>query len=278
MARLARISVTPVKGMALAHPEAADLTPHGIPGNRRFYLIDSGGELFSAFDHGPLVAIAPTYDREREHLSLHFPDDATVEGPADALGAPIRTNFHGRAVDGHLVEGPWSERLSAYANEPLRLVRTDHEGAGSDVEHLTIVTTASVTDLAARGRHDGPLDARRFRIDLEFEGTDPYEEDTWEGHQVQIGDATVQVLGQIPRCRVTTQSPETGQRDWSTLTQIAKYRPRIANDGGIPFGMYARVVEPATVHVGDRVVADNALPSGELPERAVRTRIPRTGV
>ena len=53
---------------------------------------------------------------------------------------------------------------------------------------------------------------------------------------------------------VTTQGPETGTKDWDTLTQIAKYRPKIPGDGGLPFGMYATVERPGTVDVGDEVV------------------------
>ena len=253
MAHLARLSVTPVKGLALVHPDAVELTLAGIPGNRRFYLIDEHGELFSAFDHGPLVSVVPMYDQDREWLSLWFPDGVEVVGDARATGPPVSTSFHRRRVDGRLMEGPWAAAVSTFAGAPLRLVRTDRDGDGSDVEHLTIVSTASVGDLGSRGRHAGSLDARRFRIDVEVDGTAPYEEDSWEGQRVRIGDATLRVLGQIPRCRVTTESPQTGVRDWDTLTQIAKYRPRIPNDGGIPFGMYARVERPGTVGVGDPV-------------------------
>jgi uncharacterized protein YcbX len=253
MAHLSRLSATPVKGLALTHPDAVELTLAGIPGNRRFYLIDERGELFSAFDHGPLVSIIPTYHREEEWLSLRFPDGGEVEGDAHATGRRVSTNFYGRRVTGRLAEGPWSAAVTTFVGTPLRLVRTDRDGDGTDVEHLTIVSTASIADLGARGHHDGSLDARRFRIDVEVVGTTPYEEDSWQGQRVGIGDATIRVLGQIPRCRVTTQSPQTGVRDWNTLTQIARYRPRIPGDGGIPFGMYARVERPGKVAVGDPV-------------------------
>ena len=94
---------------------------------------------------------------------------------------------------------------------------------------------------------------RRFRLNLELEGCEPYEEDTWEGRHVRVGDATIEVTGQVPRCVFTTKHPETGEKDWDTLTQIARYRPRIAGGGGLPFGMYARVVTPGTVRIGDEV-------------------------
>lgn len=251
LARVARLSMTPVKGMALAHPDAVELTSRGIPTNRRFYLIDERGELFSTTHHGPLVSVVPTYDPERERLGMRFPDGTEIEGDSAKAGEAVSTLFYGRPVRGRFVEGPWAAALSRFVGMPLRLVRADTDGDATDVEPLTIISGASVADLGARGRHDGPLDARRFRIDVELAGLEPYEEDTWEGDRVQIGGAIVRVLGQIPRCRVTTRDPETGARDWDTLTQIAKFRPRIRGDGGIPFGMYAHVERPGPVRLGD---------------------------
>jgi uncharacterized protein YcbX len=121
------------------------------------------------------------------------------------------------------------------------------------VHHLTLVSAASVEELARRGSYARTLDARRFRLDIELAGCEPFEEDTWQGRLVEVGGARIRVHGQIPRCRVTTQSPETGAKDWNTLTQIAKFRPRIPGDGGLPFGMYAEVEVPGSVALGDRV-------------------------
>lgn len=244
--------------MALLHPDAVELSAEGLPGNRRFYLIDDGGELFSTYDHGPLVQIEPTYDHLAEHLTLRFPEGEQVEGSVSVLGDQVVTNFHGRPVGGRLVAGPFADAVSSFVGEPLRLVRTDRDGEGSDVEPLTLISQESVRDLSTRGRYEGALDSRRFRIDVELAGCEPYEEDAWQGHKVRLGEAEVRVLGQIPRCRVTQQSPDTGIRDWNTLTQIAKYRPRIAGDGGIPFGVYARVEQPGLVRVG--AAADALIP------------------
>jgi hypothetical protein len=133
------------------------------------------------------------------------------------------------------------------------LVRADHDVDGSDVEPLTLVSQASVDDLATRGGHEGDLDIRRFRMNLELEQTRPYEEDSWDGRLVAIGEAVVRIAGQVPRCRVTTRDPDTGERDFPTLKVITSYRPLI--DGtGIPFGMYARVETPGVARVGDAVV------------------------
>ncbi|MDP9329048.1 MAG: MOSC domain-containing protein [Actinomycetota bacterium] len=248
MARtISRFCVTPVKGTALVHPDEVLLDERGIAENRRFFLIDDRGDLFSGADLGMLVRIKASWDDGAELLTLDFPDGG------DVTGEPVTTDFYGRPVSGRVLQGPWSEALSAYAGRSLRLVRTDRPGDGPDVEPLTIVSQASVRDLARLGGRDGDLDSRRFRINLEVEGCEPYEEDTWRGRRVRVGDAVLVVIRPVARCVVTTQDPTTGTKDFETLKVIARHRGRIDGRGGLPFGMYARVQEPGRVRVGDSV-------------------------
>jgi uncharacterized protein YcbX len=77
-----------------------------------------------------------------------------------------------------------------------------------------------------------------------------------------VGEATIRVRGQIPRCIVTTLSPDSGVKDFRTLNMIARHRPRIAGRGGLPFGMYAEVVQGGRVRVGDPVEPISARPAG----------------
>ena len=106
MRTLTRLSVTPVKALRLSHPVEAELTAGRIPADRRFYLIDEQGGLFDASDLGALMQIVPAYDPAAERLRLSFPDGSVVEDAVDRLGeASSATDFFGRMVDGHLVEG-----------------------------------------------------------------------------------------------------------------------------------------------------------------------------
>ena len=96
MATVARICVTPLKGTRLLHPASVELTPLGIPGNRRFHLVNERGELFSCGDFGPLMRVGAAYDAATETLVLDLPDGTRVEaGPGD-LGAAHVTDFYGR--------------------------------------------------------------------------------------------------------------------------------------------------------------------------------------
>jgi uncharacterized protein YcbX len=261
---LIRLSVTPVKSLRLSHPSAAELTAGGIPGDRRFYLVDEMANLFDATDHGPLLRIVPGYDPETERLRLTFPDGSVVEDAADRLEGKITTDFFGRAVDGHLVDGPFETAMSRYAGRPVRLARVTRDGDGQDVHPLTLVSSESVRDLGRRGAWTD-LDARRFRINLEIEGCEPYEEDSWDGELVRVGEAIIRVRGQIPRCVVTTLAPDTGEKDFGTLTQLARYRPRIGGRGGLPFGVYAEVARTGRVRVGDPVELLSSRPTESTP-------------
>jgi uncharacterized protein YcbX len=117
---------------------------------------------------------------------------------------------------------------------------------------VTLVSTASVEELARRAGPDGTLDPRRVRMLVEIDGCLPHEADTWSNRSVRIGEVVVRVLGPVPRCVVTTQSPTTGHKDFDTLKHIRAYRGR-GRRNSIDFGMYGIVEVPGTVRVGDRV-------------------------
>lgn len=248
-----RMNVTPVKSMALSHPAEVELGHVGVAEDRLFFLVDDEGRKFTGDRFGPLQTIRPSYDPDREHLTLTFPDGSVAEGDAAVFSDGLIVDFYRRPVRAHVVPGPWTQPLSAFAGTPVRLARCDQPGEGIDVYHLTVVSTASVAELAEHGRHTGGLDAARFRMTFELDGCDRHEEDTWAGRRVRMGKALLRIHGQVPRCVVTTQSPQTGLKDFDTLKTIVSYRPLMSDEKGIPFGMYAEVEHPGRVRVGDRV-------------------------
>lgn len=254
MIKVARLSLTPVKSTVLHHPDEIRLEEFGVAEDRRFYLIDERGKLVSGFKFGPMVRIRADYDVREERLTLQFPDGRLIEGNAVPTGEAVTTNFWDeRRVHGHVLNGPFNSALSKYADRPLRLVRCDGPQNATDVHPVTIMSSASVEELRRRAGRAEPLDGRRFRMLIEVDGCGPHEEDSWGGNEVRIGAAVVRVLKPVPRCVVTTQSPDTGVRDFSTLKKIASYRG-ITKERDINFGVYGDVVEPGIIRVGDSVV------------------------
>lgn len=252
MARVAWISIAPVKGLALRRVDEVTLERHGVTENRRFYLVDERGRRFGLMRHGPLVQVEATYDAGAERLALRFPDGRVVDGEV-ALGDRVTTDFYGRPVGGRIVEGPWSERLSEHAGRPVRLVQSDRPGAGVDRARggVSLVSEASLDELGRRSGRDA-VDGRRFRMLFGLTGCAPHEEDEWIGGEVEIGEARVRLHGAVGRCAITTQNPETGVRDFDTLRAIRSYRG-VRDGNSIDFGVYGAVLRPGRVRVGDPV-------------------------
>ena len=243
------ISVTPVKCFALDHPASIELTEHGVPVNRRFMLVDGEGRrLRSSLTSWPMV-IRARYDVEAERLSMRFPDGTELEESALGAGEPVPVDFHKRTVDARVVQGEWNERLSALAGHPVRLMRPEEHGHMQNAP----VTFISDGSLGRLGQEAGRrVDARRFRMLFTLSGCRPHEEDEWEGRLFRIGQAVVRVGAPVERCAMTTRDPDTGERDLDTLRLIKGYRG-LSDRRTIDFGVYAQIVEPGTVHVGDTV-------------------------
>jgi uncharacterized protein YcbX len=255
MPSVARISIAPVKGLGLVHPHEAMVELTGVSSNRRFHVVDADGRRFNQIRNGELVQIRPEYDEAAGTLAMHFPDGSVAQGEL-ALGGEVTTDFYGRPVAGNYVEGPWSRALSDWVGRPLRLV---HSPPGAAVDrtrgHVSLVSRESLAELGAQAG-TGSVDGRRFRMLFELEGCSPHEEDGWVRRHLRIGEATVRIRGDVGRCAITTQNPETGEPDFDTLRTIAGYRKFTENEAGerhIPFGIYGEVVERGRVAVGDAV-------------------------
>lgn len=251
MPSVVRFNVAPVKSTRLHHPDEVRIEPHGVVGNREFFFVDDDGRLFGGAKLGALVRIDAAYEPASDTLRLRFPDGVEVQGSASPAGEVLHVDFWGRPVDAGVVEGPWTEPLARHAGRDLRLARVTRVGDGNDVHPITLLSLASVRELSRHGGRDDPVDARRFRMTIEIDGVAAHEEDTWTGRPIRVGGAVLLVGGPVPRCVVTTQDPETGLRDFPTLSVIKRYRG--AQDGDLPFGVYASVLQPGVVRVGDTV-------------------------
>jgi len=251
-AHIAWISVTPVKATALHLVDEIELLESGPKGDRRFYLITEVGRLVNNKDCGPLQLVRADYDEHADELTLRLPNGAVVSGPVER-GEEVETRFHSRARTARLVRGPWGEALSKLAGQAVRLVEPEHGAADRGrAGAATLLGTASLGLLAEPlGVHE--IDGRRFRMNFGVEGLAPHEEDGWLGRRVAIGEAVVVPQGNVGRCVVTTQSPDSGQTDLDTLKALAAYRGHVETTEPLPFGVHAAVAQAGRVRVGDRV-------------------------
>jgi uncharacterized protein YcbX len=256
---VAWITIAPVKALALVHRDEVELEPFGVRENRRFYLVGEDGRMVNGKLAGPLVRVVPDYEDGTGRLALRMPDGSTVAGTVEVDDA-MTTDFWGRPVSGRLVVGPWAEALSELAGQPLRLVRTEQAGEGADrgsQAGVSLVATASLDALAEAAGVDR-VDGRRFRMLFGVDGVASHAEDGWLGRRVRIGEAVVRPRGNVGRCAVTTQNPETGIPDLDTLRVLGEYRGDVETTERLPFGVWGEVVEPGRVRLGDTVEPDVA--------------------
>jgi uncharacterized protein YcbX len=250
--RVLRISIAPVKSLGLVHPDEVELTERGVVGNRRFWLVDANRRLYNNKRNGPLVRIRPEWDEATRELALTFPDDTRIAGVVELAPQPFEVEMYGYPLASRRVIGPWQDAISEAAGEPLTLLWAD-EGAPDRLYAGTtsIVSNASLERLAEETGEER-LDGRRFRMMFEIDGVGAHEEDEWIGQPVRIGEATVTVNGDVGRCAVTTHDPDTGVPTVDTLRALAGYR-REGRKEPLPFGVYASVLVPGRVRVGDSV-------------------------
>jgi uncharacterized protein YcbX len=219
----------------------------GIPHDRRFAIArgDTG------FDPG-----APRWlptnrfvvlkrDAAIARLSCRVDVQAGTIALADGRAGPCVARF---------ANAPDRERLDDFLNAFLGRrsegrVRLVEAGALSftDVPEncLSLIHLESVRELESRmGR---PVDPLRFRGNVHLTGGTPWEDLGWLGRHVRLGDVTVRVMARIPRCAATGVDPASGERNLNVVKALQ------AEYGHVDMGLYAAVVGPGRLAVGDPV-------------------------
>jgi uncharacterized protein YcbX len=241
-ARVARINVTPVKSLRLDHPDEIELVRDGAREDRRFLLVDSERRLYNGKRDLALVRTSASWDPDGRHLQLTLPDGKLVEGKVGS-GEPTVVEVYRRPLHARLVEGPWADALSDLVGRSLTLVERDDGGWATDDRPASLVSRASLDTI------DG--DGRRFRMLFELDGIPAHAEDEWRNRRLRVGEATLLVGDPTPRCAVPTANPDTGVRDRDVLRELIEKRGPI--EGEPCMGVYAEVLEPGLVRVGDAV-------------------------
>ncbi|GGP76590.1 MOSC domain-containing protein [Saccharothrix coeruleofusca] len=209
----------PVKSMAGEALERADVSWHGIGGDRRWGFVrdDARGSGF------PWLTL-----RQRPDLVLHRP---RLLDPRDADRSPVVVRTP--SGDEHDVLSPvLAEALGA---RPVKLDRGVFDAAP-----LSLLSTGSAAGV-------GAPDVLRFRPNVLVEAAGGFAEDAWVGSVLTIGAAVIRVDRPDRRCAVVGVDPVTARRDPGVLR-------RIAREHGMTLGVYASVVSPGRVAVGDAVV------------------------
>ncbi len=131
---------------------------------------------------------------------------------------------------------------------PELLAFTSPPGTYFDAFPIHLLTTASLATLA-RSHPESVWDVRRFRPNFLIDtgsGAKGLPENRWCGRTLRVGGLVVR--GAIPtaRCGMTTHAQAGLAKDPAVLRAIVR-------DAGQNFGIYAEVIRPGLVKVGDDV-------------------------
>ena len=201
----------PVKSMAGEQIQRATLTDLGVPGDRLVWVRGPEG-VRTARRQFQLLGLRGTLSPEGEVLVNGHPWDSPVA--AELV----------RAAAG---EDAWLERAPT--------------GYQFDILPLLVATDGAV---AAFGR-----DIRRRRPNLLITGVNGMDETTWEGAELNIGDAIIELDSLRGRCPMTTVDPDTITRDPAVLKDIGRrFGGRLALNAAVGRGGEIAVGNPVTLH------------------------------
>ncbi|MFS0897942.1 MOSC domain-containing protein [Mycolicibacterium litorale] len=238
----------PVKSMFGEDVDMVTVVDGGVLGDRaRAFEAVPTGQRITAKKYGAMLNCrarylsAPSEQDPAPPIEVTMPDGSVVRGDSDELIARV-SDLLGVQV-----------RLTAGAS-----------GSQVDLAPVHIVAAGTLRWLAAH-HPSGRWEARRFRPNIVIDDgeDDGVAEDRWLGCDLQIGDAVLHVAMPTPRCVMTTRAQhEVLPRDQKIMRTMTNVRMRdVPVFGERPsVGVYADVVQPGVVHLGDRVTVEPAAP------------------
>lgn len=218
----------PVKSMRGEPVEAAEVGPHGLPGDRAFGVVDvaTGTVLTARRTPRLLFARATWHDGEvdvRDEHGAPLGDDAALSA---WLGREVRLQRAG--AEGGVYENPTDAEAET---DWVSWQGPGHAWHDSTRTRVSLVSTGTL----------GDWDPARFRANVLLDGAG---EDDLVGTPVRLGDAVLDVRKRIDRCVMVTRAQPGLPVDRDVLRTVHR-------DRGGELAIGALVVEPGPVAVGD---------------------------
>lgn len=273
-----RFPVKSCRGEALAE---ATVESWGLAGDRRWMVVDAGGETITAREVNQMLLVQPEFTEVGLRVVAPGLTDLVLDCPTS--GDPIPVTVHGKGlvalpasteadawfsetlgVEAHLVylADPTCRPTNPAFSEPGDVVSF---ADGYPVHLITEQSLAALDELVAEGAQSpvDPLPAIRFRPNLVVSGAEPWSEDGWR--RVRIGEAVFRVVKGCDRCVMTTLDPQTAARGKEPIRTLARKRRW---DAKTWFGMNLIPDTPgAAIRLGDDVEVLESVPAPHGPPR-----------
>lgn len=273
----------PVKSMLGESVLAADVDARGLPHDRELTLVhrDTGKVASAKNPRMWRALLALSAHATPAAVRITLPDgkalwstDADVDDRlSELLARPVVLT--GRPPAGAVLDRARPEEVlsdgvtAAVSVEVSTLGGAAPEGTFFDFAPLHLITTSTLRSIGASSPH-GTVEVERYRPNIVVDTAGPgFVENDWLGRDLRIGERlTLRVIARSPRCAIPTLEHGGLPRDTEALRVPAARNRVIPLDGADPqpcAGVYAQVLRPGRIAVGDRLVV---LPDGGRPEPA----------
>ncbi len=242
----------PIKGLGGYALTTSVMTEQGIPHDRRFGLafaettdLLNGTAKWRPWEY--LVSLKKFAAAAQLFVTLDETDNMVFLTINSSRGCSGRCDVSNKEQRQQL-EGFISDFLQI---APLRLIDSQTQPLWDEQAiALTLVNDESVADLAATAKY--PMENARFRPNISFTGSAPWQEDSWHGKRLHINNALLHVEGGVPRCAATTVNPLTAQRDCNPPALLTTAR------GNNELGLLASVTQAGTITVGMELTLESS--------------------
>jgi uncharacterized protein YcbX len=257
------IYIYPIKSLGGIRLDAAKLEEKGIQFDRRWMLVDREGVFLSQRTFTKMALLQVQLFDDRMEVFEKFQSENKLQIPFHAHSENlIDVTIWEDTVKGQVVNKEINDWFSEILGLDCRLVlmpestkrrlKPKYAIHGESVSFADgmpylIIGQSSLDDLNSKLPVPVPMD--RFRPNLVFNGSAPFEEDSWE--KVKIGEAVFKVTKPCARCVMTTVDQETGEKGKEPLKTLASYRT-VQNQ--VMFGQNMLLLEGSQIQVGDKIV------------------------
>jgi len=253
----------PVKSMMGEELNAARVTPRGVYGDRAYALCDTETlKVVSAknprkwpnlFNYRAAYVSPPESESALPPVRVTLPDGRFALSTSSDFAKTV-SGALGRSVT-LLSSAPPDAQLEEYWPDTDGLAHRDHvtdeglpPGTFFDLALLHVLTTGTLDKLREL-YPAGRIEPRRFRPNLIIDtaGQKGFIENDWIGKTLSIGpEVKIQITGPCPRCVMTTLAQGDLPKDPGVLKTAAQFNE-------VRVGVYASVMNPGTVRIGDAI-------------------------
>ena len=257
--KLVALRIFPIKGAHAVSIKEAVVTPIGLADDRRYMVVDQNG-LFQSQRKIPQmtqIEVALLLDG----LQVQFPKLSRLFIPRGKTQAKMKVKVWATEFEAWHIDPAIDQWFSDALHTNVKFVwmgddcprkidslfsDEDRSMNCADASPITLNNVQSLQAIANSYPEKLPID--RFRNNITIDGTDAWEEESWQ--KVQIGSAKFKVLLPCGRCQVPSIDQETGKVPKNPIAVLETIR-KVRNNGN--FGIHMIPLETGIIALGNEI-------------------------